>query len=128
MFIIDGKHFHSNDTEDHASKHILMETISYLFNAYSQKRRRLGPLAVLHPLRTAALFARNFNPLNLISVLLLPTPDLCHLPSALKNLLAKASFASETIKYSVGTKSRVSTVATISPKLMLTAMGIRNWA
>ena len=69
MFIIDGKRFHSNDTEDRASKHILMETLSYLFNAYSQKRRRLGPLAVLHPLRTAALFARNFNTLNLIDLL-----------------------------------------------------------
>jgi hypothetical protein len=69
MFIIDGKHFHSNDTEDRASKHILMETLNYLFNAYSQKRRRLGPLAVLHPLRTAALFARNFNTLNLIDLL-----------------------------------------------------------
>jgi hypothetical protein len=69
MFIIDGKHFHSNDTEDRESKRILMETLSYLFNAYSQKRRRLGPLAVLHPLRTAALFARNFNTLNLIDLL-----------------------------------------------------------
>ena len=61
MFILDGKRFHSNDTEDRESKHILMETLSYLFNAYGQKRRRLGPLAVLHPLRTTALFARNFN-------------------------------------------------------------------
>ena len=69
MFIVDGKHFHSNDTEDRASKHILMEALNYLFNAYSQKRRRLGPLAVLHPLRTAALFARNFNTLNLIDLL-----------------------------------------------------------
>ena len=69
MFIIDGKHFHSNDNKDRESKRILMETLSYLFNAYSQKRRRLGPLAVLHPLRTAALFARNFNTLNLIDLL-----------------------------------------------------------
>jgi hypothetical protein len=69
MFIIDGKRFHSNDTEDRESKRIVMEALSYLFNAYSQKRRRLGPLAVLHPLRTAALFARNFNTLNLIDLL-----------------------------------------------------------
>jgi len=69
MFIIDGKHFHSSDTEDRENKHILMEALSYLFNAYSQKRRRLGPLAVLHPLRTAALFARNFKTLNLVDLL-----------------------------------------------------------
>ncbi len=69
MFIIDGKRFHSNDTEDRESKRIVMEALSYLFNAYSQKRRRLGPLAVLHPLRTAALFARNLNTLNLIDLL-----------------------------------------------------------
>jgi len=69
MFIIDGKRFHADDAEDRASKRIVMEALSYLFNAYNQKRRRLGPLAVLHPLRTAALFARNINTLNLVDLL-----------------------------------------------------------
>jgi hypothetical protein len=29
----------------------LMDALGYLFSAYHQKRRRLGPMAVLHPLR-----------------------------------------------------------------------------
>ncbi|MGD9412822.1 MAG: HD domain-containing protein, partial [Desulfobacterales bacterium] len=41
----------------------------YLFSAYQQKRRRLGPMAVLHPLRVTALFARNQERLNLIGLL-----------------------------------------------------------
>jgi hypothetical protein len=36
----------------------MMEALGYLFSAYSHKRRRLGPMAVLHPLRAAALMTR----------------------------------------------------------------------
>jgi hypothetical protein len=46
-----------------------MEALGYLFSAYQQKRRRLGPMAVLHPLRATALFARNQDRLNMVSLL-----------------------------------------------------------
>ncbi|MEJ2728950.1 MAG: hypothetical protein P8185_10650 [Deltaproteobacteria bacterium] len=46
-----------------------MDALGYLFSAYQQKRRRLGPMAVLHPLRVTALFARNQERLNLIGLL-----------------------------------------------------------
>jgi hypothetical protein len=46
-----------------------MEALGYLFSAYSQKRRRLGPMAVLHPLRATALFARSLSSLNLVCLL-----------------------------------------------------------
>ena len=46
-----------------------MESLNYLFSVYRQKRRRLGPLAVLHPLRAAALFARTRDELDLTSLL-----------------------------------------------------------
>lgn len=37
---------------------LLLDTLSYLGDAYGGQKRRLGPLAVLHPIRAAALFAR----------------------------------------------------------------------
>ncbi|MDZ7581025.1 MAG: hypothetical protein U5R30_10485 [Deltaproteobacteria bacterium] len=46
---------------------IVMEALSYLFNVYDQKRRRLGPMAVLHPLRAAALYSRSCGVLDLVS-------------------------------------------------------------
>jgi len=47
-----------------------------LFNVYSQKRRRLGPMAVLHPLRAAALFTRSLDSINMVDLLTLLFHDI----------------------------------------------------
>jgi hypothetical protein len=69
MYIIGGKRLDTDTSADRESKGMLMEAIGYLFRAYSQKRRRLGPLAVLHPLRATALLARSADEINLVSLL-----------------------------------------------------------
>lgn len=43
---------------DDESRELLSDALSYLFEAYRKKRRKLGPLAVIHPLRATALLAR----------------------------------------------------------------------
>jgi len=48
---------------------IASEALDYLTGVYSEKRRQLGPLAVLHPLRAAALLARSPGPLRLLDLL-----------------------------------------------------------
>jgi hypothetical protein len=53
-----------------------MEALGYLFSAYSHKRRRLGPMAVLHPLRTTAIFTRFFDDLALVKLLTLLFHDI----------------------------------------------------
>jgi hypothetical protein len=58
MYITDNKRFDDDDKLDRRKKSIVMEALDYLFNAYRQKRRHLGPMAVLHPLRAAALFTQ----------------------------------------------------------------------
>jgi len=58
MYILAGKRLDPDDTVDREKKSLLMEALGYLFSAYSHKRRRLGPMAVLHPLRAAALMTR----------------------------------------------------------------------
>ena len=69
MYIIGGKTLDRRAKKDREKKGILMDALNYLFSAYQQKRRRLGPMAVLHPLRVTALFARNQERLNLIGLL-----------------------------------------------------------
>jgi hypothetical protein len=72
MFIIGGKRLAEEDARDREHKSVLMEALAYLFEAYRDKRRRLGPMAVLHPLRTAAILARSierFDVIDLLSVL-----------------------------------------------------------
>ena len=69
MYIIGGKALDRSASKDKQKKGLLMEALGYLFSAYHQKRRRLGPMAVLHPLRATALFARNQDRLNLIGLL-----------------------------------------------------------
>jgi len=52
---------------------VLIQVLEYLNNVYGHKKRRLGPLSILHPLRATALFARvSKRPslLNLMSTLL----------------------------------------------------------
>jgi hypothetical protein len=69
MYIIGGKTLDRGASKDREKKGLLMEALGYLFSAYQQKRRRLGPMAVLHPLRATALFARNQDRLNVVSLL-----------------------------------------------------------
>lgn len=72
MFIIGDKRLAEDETRDREYKAVLMEALAYLFEAYRDKRRRLGPMAVLHPLRTAAVLARSmesFDVVDLLSVL-----------------------------------------------------------
>ena len=72
MYISDNKRLDDDDNLDRQKKSIVMEALGYLFNAYRQKRRHLGPMAVLHPLRAAALFNRTrvrTDPVGLLTVL-----------------------------------------------------------
>ncbi|MBN2056902.1 HD domain-containing protein [bacterium] len=48
---------------------ILTRVIHYLARAYGEERRRLGPLAVLHPVRATALLARSQPETNFLDLL-----------------------------------------------------------
>ena len=76
MYIIGDKRLDADEKNDREQKGILMEALGYLFNVYSQKRRRLGPMAVLHPLRSAALFTRPLASINLVDLLTLLFHDI----------------------------------------------------
>jgi hypothetical protein len=69
MYIIGGKALDRNVSKDREKKGLIMDALGYLFSAYQQKRRHLGPMAVLHPLRATALFARNQKRLNIVGLL-----------------------------------------------------------
>jgi hypothetical protein len=46
-------------TQSEADQSVLLATLEYLERAYEKKERRLGPRAILHPLRaTASWFGR----------------------------------------------------------------------
>ena len=68
-FIIGEKRLDAEEKKDREQKGIIMEALNYLFSVYRQKRRRLGPMAVLHPLRATALFNRSQGELNLVNTL-----------------------------------------------------------
>ena len=53
---------------DHEKK-ILFMVFDYLSNVYGKKKRRLGPLSVLHPLRATALFSRMADKPSLVDLL-----------------------------------------------------------
>jgi len=76
MYIIGDKRLDADEKKDREQKGILMEALGYLFNVYSQKRRRLGPMAVLHPLRSAALFTRSLDSVNMVDLLTLLLHDI----------------------------------------------------
>ncbi len=76
MYITDNKRLDDDEKLDREKKGILMEALGYLFSAYRQKRRRLGPMAVLHPLRAAALFTRTRPRLDLVELLSLLFHDI----------------------------------------------------
>ena len=69
MYIIGGKALDRNVSKDREKKGLLMDALGYLFSAYRQKRRHLGPMAVLHPLRATAIFARYQKPLKIVGLL-----------------------------------------------------------
>ena len=68
-FILGGKSLHSDRQKDKEHKAIVMDALNYLFSAYSHKRRRLGPMAVLHPLRASAVYAKAPRYLNIVDIL-----------------------------------------------------------
>ncbi len=76
MYIIGNKRLDDDDKKDREQKGIVMEALGYLFRVYSHKRRRLGPMAVLHPLRAAALYTRSLSRLNLVDLLTLLFHDI----------------------------------------------------
>jgi len=76
MYITDSKRLDDDDTKDREKKSIVMEALGYLFSAYRQKRRHLGPMAVLHPLRAAALYTRIRPSLDLVELLTLLFHDI----------------------------------------------------
>jgi len=76
MYITDNKRLDDDDTKDREKKSIVMEALGYLFSAYRQKRRHLGPMAVLHPLRAAALYTRIRPSLDLVELLTLLFHDI----------------------------------------------------
>ena len=47
----------------------LLATLQYLGRAYGRKRRRLGPLAILHPIRATALLTRANDRVDLLDLL-----------------------------------------------------------
>ncbi|HSV92568.1 MAG TPA: hypothetical protein VLH81_05810 [Desulfobacterales bacterium] len=57
-YLLAGKRLDADERRDRDKKSLVMDALGYLFSAYSHKRRRLGPMAVLHPLRAAALLSR----------------------------------------------------------------------
>ena len=69
MFIIGGKRLDLDKEKDRDCKSIIMEALNYIFSAYRQKRRRLGPMAVLHPLRATALLVRTLEKPYLLDLL-----------------------------------------------------------
>jgi len=69
QFIVEDKALSGDEAADREQKGVVMQALNYLFAAYSEKRRRLGPMAVLHPLRAAALFTRARKKIDLLSLL-----------------------------------------------------------
>ncbi|MGD9078687.1 MAG: hypothetical protein PVJ41_16145 [Desulfobacterales bacterium] len=69
MYIIGGKALDRTASKDREKKGLIMDALGYLFSAYQQKRRHLGPMAVLHPLRATVIFARNQKRLNTVGLL-----------------------------------------------------------
>ncbi len=76
IYITDNKRLDDDDNKDRDKRAIVMEALGYLFSAYRQKRRRLGPMAVLHPLRATALFTRTRPSLDLVELLTLLFHDI----------------------------------------------------
>ncbi|MBL7049703.1 MAG: hypothetical protein ISR96_09335 [Nitrospira sp.] len=59
---------HTNDLSA-ADELIIIDTLKYLGEAYSEKRRHLGPFAVLHPIRATALFSLSGSETSIMDLL-----------------------------------------------------------
>jgi hypothetical protein len=57
------------DQLDDKSKELVRDTLIYLGEAYGQEKRKLGPFAVLHPIRTASLLAQCSEKPSLLDLL-----------------------------------------------------------
>ena len=68
-YIMASRRLSDDDKLDREMKGILMEALDYLFRVYHQKRRHLGPMAVLHPLRATALLTRAQERIDLVDIL-----------------------------------------------------------
>ncbi len=68
-FLLDGKSLDSDEKTDREHKALAMEALKYLLKAYREKRRRLGPVAVIHPMRSAALLSVAMGKIDLLDLL-----------------------------------------------------------
>ena len=68
-YIMTGRRLSDDEKQDREMKGILMEALDYLFRVYHQKRRHLGPMAVLHPLRATALLTRALDRVDILDIL-----------------------------------------------------------
>jgi hypothetical protein len=50
-------------------QNILLDTLSYINQAYKDQHRRMGPLSVLHPLRATAIISRTVEKANMLDLL-----------------------------------------------------------
>lgn len=57
------------NTLSESDRKILLEVLEYLSNIYGQKKRRLGSLSVLHPLRASVLLSRALVAPNLLDIM-----------------------------------------------------------
>ncbi len=57
------------DQLDDKSKELVLDTLKYLGEAYGQEKRKLGPFAVLHPIRTASLLAQCSDKVSILDLL-----------------------------------------------------------
>jgi len=69
LFIIGDKPLHTHEQTDRTNKSVVMEALDFLLKAYSRKKRRLGPMAVIHPIRATALFSRSQTALGIVPLL-----------------------------------------------------------
>ncbi|MEJ2689885.1 MAG: hypothetical protein P8130_08030 [Deltaproteobacteria bacterium] len=62
------------DAPESVKQDILLDALRYLGSAYGSQKRRLGPLAILHPIRATSLFVKvhtgDYSLLELLTVLL----------------------------------------------------------
>ena len=69
IYILRGENLDPNEKKDKEKKAVVMQALGYLLSAYRRKRRRLGPMAVLHPLRATALLVRSLDKPDLVILL-----------------------------------------------------------
>jgi hypothetical protein len=61
--------FGDREIPDDEDREVLLETLEYLGEAYGPSKRKLGPSAILHPIRAAAILIRVCDNLTILDVL-----------------------------------------------------------